>query len=53
MNELENIFRSTKNSSELLMLNERLKILHENGSILIKVNLFDIFILKKFFNKKE
>ncbi|CAF5001456.1 unnamed protein product, partial [Rotaria sp. Silwood1] len=36
MDELENIFRSSVNSSRLPMLTERLNVLHETGAILLK-----------------
>ncbi|UJR29724.1 hypothetical protein I4U23_017273 [Adineta vaga] len=36
MYDLENIFRPLENSSPLPMLNERLNVLHETGSILLK-----------------
>lgn len=41
MEELENLFGSTEKGSRLPMLNERLTVLHETGSILLKVNLFE------------
>jgi hypothetical protein len=47
MDQLENIFRSTENSSRLPMLNERLNVLHETGSILLKVNFILFIYLKK------
>ena len=37
MNDLENIFRPLDNSPPLPMLNERLNVLHETGSILLQV----------------
>jgi hypothetical protein len=40
MDELENIFRSSVNSSRMPMLTERLNVLHETGSILLKVIYF-------------
>ncbi|CAF4395023.1 unnamed protein product, partial [Adineta steineri] len=36
IDQLEDIFRSTENSSKLPMLTERLNVLHDTGSILIK-----------------
>jgi hypothetical protein len=53
MEQLENIFRSTDESTRLPMLNERLNVLHETGSILVKVNLFYSFILKIFHLKRN
>ena len=53
MEQLENIFRSTDESTRLPMLNERLNVLHEAGSILVKVNLFYSFILKIFHLKRN
>jgi hypothetical protein len=50
MSELENIFRSTEDSSLIPMINERLNVLHETGLILVKVIHLIFFILKKFFN---
>jgi hypothetical protein len=45
MDELENIFRPSHNSSKLPMLIERLNILHETGSILVKVIYFVLLII--------
>jgi hypothetical protein len=53
MEQLENIFRSTDESTRLPMLNERLNVLHETGSILVKVNLFYSFVLKIFHLKRN
>jgi hypothetical protein len=49
MNDLEKIFQSAEKSSQLPMLTERLNILHETGSILLKVIHFS-FIEKNIFN---
>ena len=38
MEELEDLFQSTGKRSRLPMLNERLSVLHDTGSILLKVN---------------
>ena len=49
MEELENLFESTEKGSRLPMLNERLSVLQETGSILLKVNLFKKYIEKEDF----
>ncbi len=54
IDELENIFRPSENSSRLPMLTERLNVLHETGSILLKViHFIYLFISKNSFNSKE
>lgn len=44
MEQLENLFGSREKGSCLPMLNERLNVLHETGSIMVKVNSFDELI---------
>lgn len=41
--QLQSICQSEENSAELPMLNQRLNVLHETGTILLKVCLYFLF----------